>query len=192
VPTYVAQAMFVVQPPATPQVPNQLDTFRPSLALTASVVAQNLKSPSGESALRARGLVGEYDVVPRNSGTVQTPYYIIPSVQAIVIGHDQAVILRSVALLMDAFDDELVALQDQLDVARDQRITTEVIAPASASLQAPSRVRALAGVFIIGAGAAMLAPIWYDHLAAWRAGRSMVGRRHRRSGRRRATRTRHA
>lgn len=190
--TYVAQAIFVVQPPATPQVPNQLDTFTPSLALTASVVAQNLKSPSGESALRARGVVGEYDVVPRNSGTVQTPYYILPSVQAIVTGHDRDTTLRSVALLMSAFDSELVALQDQLDVAQDQRITTQVIAPASASLQAPSRIRALAGAFIIGVCAAVLAPIWCDRLAGWRAGRSKVGSRHRRTGSHRPSRTRHA
>lgn len=163
--TYTARETFVIQPPASPQVPNQLNAFRPSLALTASAVAQRLKSPLGERQLRARGVVGEYDLVPRNSGTVQTPAYIIPSVQALVTGRDRATALRSVSLLMSAFNSELAALQDRLDVAQDQRITTRVIAPADAVRHAPSRIRVLAGIGILGIVLAVLGPIWCDELA---------------------------
>ncbi len=178
-PTFVAQETFAVQPPASPQLPNQLNTFRPSLAMTAAVVAQRLKTPQVESQLRAEGVVGDYDVLPRNSGTVQTPAYIIPSLQVVVTTHDRDAALRSVALVIRAFDNELSALQDQVDVAVDQRITTAVIAPASAALQLPSKSRALAAIGILGLSTALLAPLWYERLASRWEPRARRGRRRR-------------
>lgn len=166
-PVYSASETFAVQPPRSPQVPNQLNMFRPSLAITAAVVAQRLKSPSGERQLRSRGLLGEYDVVPRNSGTVQTPAYVIPSLQATVSTHDRASALRGVALLVRVFQEELDSIQDEVDVAADQRITLSVLAAADAVRQAPARARALAGVALLGLAALVLVPLWYQQVGEW-------------------------
>jgi hypothetical protein len=170
-PTYTASEIFAVEPPVSPQVPNQLNVFRPSLAITAAAVAQRLKTPDGEARLRSRGLVGKYDVVPRNSGTVQTPAYIIPSLRAEVIANSQDVALRSVEVLTSVFREELSAMQDEWDVAATQRITVAVLAPASAVVLVPSRSRALAGVAILGLAGAIVLPLWYEQIRRRRARR---------------------
>jgi hypothetical protein len=159
---YTASEIFAVQPPASPQVPNQLNVFRPSLAITAAVVAQRLKSPSGIEKLRARGVVGDYDVVPRNSGTVQTPAYIIPSLQATVTTFDATRALRSLAIVMQAFEDELTGMQDERDVAPSQRITINVLAPPSAIAQLPTKARAVFAVGVIGLAGSILLPQWVE------------------------------
>jgi hypothetical protein len=182
-PKYKAIEVFTVQPPVSPQVPNQLNSFRPSLAITAAVVAQRLKTPAGEAKLRTRGVVGDYDVVPRNSGTVQTPAYIIPSLQATATTFDQSSALRSVVLLARAFSDELTAMQDELDVAAAQRIVVSEVAPASVVVQLPSRSRALLGVGLLGTAGAVLVPLWYEQAlrrrATPRSGARPRGRRRR-------------
>lgn len=163
-PTYVAKEVFAVQPPASPQLPNQLNNFRPSLAITAAMVAKRLNNPGGQAQMKARGVVGNYELVPRNSGTVQNPAYIIPSIEAQVTAGDRGGALHSVAILVDAFRDELAAIQDELDVASNQRIALEVLAPASAHLLLPSKVRALAAVGLLGLAGSILLSLWYDQL----------------------------
>jgi hypothetical protein len=152
------------------------------------MVAKRLKNPTGQAQLKARGVAGDYDVVPRNSGTVQTPAYIIPSLQAQVTTHDQASALRSVDILVQAFRDELTTIQDELDVAANQRITVEVLAPAGAYRQLPSKIRALAGVGLSGLAGSILLSLWYDQLLRRRARPSSISSRPRnRLGRRALT-----
>ncbi len=164
-PTFTATEIVAVQPPATPQMPNKLTDIRPSLAITSAVIARRLKSPSGEQQLRKLGVVGEYDLLPRNSGTTQNPAYVIPSIQIMVTTHDADAAMHSVDLVLRTFASELVALQDEWAVAKGQRLSIAVLAPAAVQPLVRSRTRALAAAGLIGLAAAVIASLWGDRFA---------------------------
>jgi hypothetical protein len=161
-PSYTASEIFAAQPPVTPWSPNSLTDFRPSLAITAALVAQLLKSPSGEALLHSRGLVGTYNLVPRNSGTQQNPAYIIPSVQATVTSADQDQAAASTTILLRAFDEDLKSLQDQWNVPANLRITITVLAPIAVTESVEAKSRALAGVAILGIASCFTIALWWD------------------------------
>jgi hypothetical protein len=167
-PTYRAVTVIALQPPQTPVHPNRLLDLRPSIALTAAMVTQQLKSRSGDAQMRSDGVIGDYALAPRNSGTTQTPAYAIPSVEASVIAHDQEGTVRSVDVIVAAFRDALGDLQRQWEVPATDRITVVTLAPPNALLLPVVKTRALLGVGLIGAAVTAMASIWLDHVVARR------------------------
>lgn len=163
-PTYIASEIVAVEPPSTDILPNQLTDLRPSLAITSAVVAQRLKNTTAEAQLRRTGVVGDYDLVPRNSGTTQNPAYLIPSIQITVTAHDAEAAARSVALVLTAFTNELVSLQDEWAVAGAQRLSIEVLAPTGIQAVVRAKSRALAGAGLVGLGVALTTTLWSDRV----------------------------
>ncbi|WP_117210354.1 hypothetical protein [Allorhizocola rhizosphaerae] len=149
-PRYEAFEVFAILPPQLPNIPNQLTGLRPSLAVTGAVVAQRLMSGSGRAQLRRAGVNGAYSLAPRNSGTVQTPEYLIAWVMAKANGPDEQTALRELDIIIQVFADELVRLQEEWDVAQAERITIGVLAAPSAALIPHSSIRALAGTGLAG------------------------------------------
>ncbi len=149
-PRYEAFEVFAILPPQLPNIPNQLTGLRPSLAVTGAVVAQRLMSGSGRTQLRNAGVTSNYSLAPRNSGTVQTPEYLIAWVMAKASGPDERTAMRALDTIISVFADELVRLQDERNVAQAERITIGVLAAPSASLVPHSKTRALAGTGLAG------------------------------------------
>ncbi len=168
-PRYEAFEVFAVLPPRLPDIPNQLTGLRPSLAVTGAVVAERLMSGSGRDQLRKAGVTGSYSLAPRNSGTVQTPEYLIAWVMAKASGPDEQTALRSLNTIIQAFADELVRLQDEWNVAQIERITIGVLAAPSAALIPHSSSRALGGTGLIGLILTITVALWWDWLARRRA-----------------------
>lgn len=166
--TYKAVTVIALQPPQTPQHPNRLTDLRPSVALTAAMLTRRLKSPSGDAQLRQAGVRGGYEIAPRNSGTTQTPAYAIPSVEVSVTSADRAAALRSVQVLVTAFDDELNSLQKEWGVALTDRISVVVLAPPTALVLLPVKSRALLGSTLLGAIITVASAFWMDRYAAHR------------------------
>jgi hypothetical protein len=165
---YRAVEVFAVRPPQTPDIPNQLASLRPSVATFSAGVAQRLSSPSGRAQLRAAGVRGTYVLTPRNSGTRQTPEYLIASVQATVTEPDEQTALSSLSTITAAFNRELNELQDEWNVAADERITITMLAEPNATKLASSRIRALAGTLLLGTGLSVGAALWLDEFLARR------------------------
>src|SRR4051812_1565144 len=81
-PGFRSEVVLEVQAPASELAkadnPNPYADVKGSLAATAALVAQGLSSDSSAAELHARGLAAGYALTPRNSGTVQEPYYWLP------------------------------------------------------------------------------------------------------------------
>jgi hypothetical protein len=159
---YRAVEVFAVRPPQTPDIPNQLASLRPSVATFSAGVAKRLSSPSGRGELRQAGVTGPYVLMPRNSGTRQTPEYLIASVQVTTTEGDEASALRSMATVTAAFTRELNALQDEWNVAAGERITITMLAEPTANKLPNSRVRALLGSALLGGALSVTVALWLD------------------------------
>jgi hypothetical protein len=159
---YRAVEVFAVRPPQTPDIPNQLASLRPSVATFSAGVAKRLSSPSGRAELGRAGVIGPYVLTPRNSGTRQTPEYLIASVQVTTTEGDEISALRSLATVTAAFTRELNALQDEWNVAAGERITITMLAEPTANKLPNSRIRALAGSVLLGAVLSVTVALWLD------------------------------
>jgi hypothetical protein len=148
------------------------------VATFSAGVAQRLSSPSGRAQLRQAGVIGPYVLTPRNSGTRQTPEYLIASVQATTTEADEQTALRSLATVTAAFTRELDELQNEWNVAAGERISITMLAEPTATRLPHSRVRALGGSLLLGTGLSIAAALWLDEF---------LSRRRRRSGARTAT-----
>jgi hypothetical protein len=79
---------------------------------------------------------------------------------------------------MGALDADLVDLQNRVGVAANDRVTTLMLVKPSTGVIPVRKTRALAGVLILGGGAAWLVPGWARRSAAKReAEKRAAGRR---------------
>jgi hypothetical protein len=161
-PTYEAKSLITLRAPRSQSVPNQFNDGRPSIALTGSLIAARLKSRSGEEQLRRDGVVGKYDLVPRNSGTSATPMYLIALLEVTAITHSEADGLRTVRTIVSRFASELDAVQAEWQVPGAERIGVAELAPPSIIPLHVLKSRALAGVALLGGFGTVLAALWLD------------------------------
>jgi hypothetical protein len=179
-PVFRAVAVVALQAPIRESVeddkPNPYTDPRRSLAATAAVVSQGMKSSSEAAVLHASGVVGAYDLEPRNSGTTEEPYFSMPRMDVTADAGDPDTAVKSVDVLVSKLDSELVALQNRVGVDPSDRITSLLLAKPSAAPVLGSRTRALLAVSVLGFGAAYLVPRWWDSAASRRAGRRDAAR----------------
>jgi hypothetical protein len=154
-PVYQATAAVVLTPPRTPSSPNTLAATTPAIAATGLAVDDILLSPAQTTALRARGVVDTYTVVPRNNGTTETPAYRVPTEQITVTGGDAAAVLTEADTLVADFATQLSAMQSAAGVATKAQITMGVLAPSTEVRLHGSRSRGLVAVVLLGTGAAV-------------------------------------
>jgi hypothetical protein len=163
-PVYRAAAVVALQPPTAETVkfdaPNPYSNPRSSLAATAAMVSQGLMSPSEQARLRAEGVVGTYNLQPRNSGTVQEPYFELPRIDVSVEAGDPATAKSSVVAVVADLDGVLLALQNQVGVEAGDRIVSLYLVMPSADRVFGSKIRGLFAVTLLGWGAAFLIPRW--------------------------------
>ncbi|MFC4018014.1 hypothetical protein ACFOW4_08640 [Micromonospora sp. GCM10011542] len=171
---YLASEVVVMQPPVSPYAPNPMTGLYPSISITGAAVAQRLSTPDAKARLRTAGVIGPYAFQPRNTGTNQEPRYVIGSMTMTTIASDEESGLRALAVLRDAFEQELKSLQDRWKVARQLRITTAVLVPPSATLQPHSPSRALVGAGLLGVIATLAVTLWTDEFFRRRGTRRSV------------------
>lgn len=159
---YRAQEVVVFQPPPAAGNVNPLTGVYPSLATTTAAVSQRMRSPANLERFRRAGISDAFEFAPRNTGTVQMPQYTIASMSISVTAGDEAVALRSLAALDTAYAHELDQLQDEWDVALDQRIAVSTLVAPSAVLLPTSRPRALIGAGLLGMLVSFAAALWLD------------------------------
>jgi hypothetical protein len=174
-PRFRSEAVLEVQAPASELAhadnPNPYADVKGSLAATAAMIAQGLSSDSSAADLHARGLAAGYSLTPRNSGTVQEPYYWLPRLDITADGPTIPAARSSLDILTTALQQGLISLQDRAGVRPDDRVTTKLLVPASTAPIPVRKSRALAGVFLIGGGAAWLVPAWVGNVRRRRASR---------------------
>ncbi|MHC3468721.1 hypothetical protein ACYF6T_08405 [Streptomyces sp. 7R007] len=175
-PRYVGSAVVVLKPPVTQNQPNQLTNLQPPLAVVSYAVVQQLQSPAGATELRAAGVRGDYQLIPRNSGTSATPRYLIPSlqVQSQASGPDAAV--TAVRRIIDVYTRHVEQLQTAQQVPSAGRITASVLTSPSAAEVQGNKSRGLAGMALLGLAAGVLGALWLDRYALGR--RKAPRRRH--------------
>ncbi|MBW8804610.1 MAG: hypothetical protein AUG49_05960 [Catenulispora sp. 13_1_20CM_3_70_7] len=163
-PRFRAQAVMAVELPAIEQAkqdnPNPYADAKASLAATAALVAEGLSSDSSAADLHARGLAAGYSLTPRNSGTVQEPFYYLPRLDITADGPSVDRAAASLRILITAMNSDLIGLQDRAGVDPNDRVTTKMLVNPSTTLIPVRKTRALAGVAVIGGGAAWLVPAW--------------------------------
>ncbi|WP_105969408.1 hypothetical protein [Streptomyces geranii] len=170
-PQFLSSAVVVLKPPATGNQPNQLTNLQPPLATLAYGIVQQLESPAGRKELRAVGVDGSYQLIPRNSGTSATPRYLIPSLQvqaraAAAVDADTAV-----RRIIEVYAEHVADLQSAQGVVAGARINASVlVAPSAAQVQG-NKSRALAGTALLGATLAVLGALWFDQFALRRRNR---------------------
>jgi hypothetical protein len=174
-PRFRTQAVIAVGAPSVEQNsadnPNPYADQKASLAATAALIAEGLSSDSSAAQLHAQGMPAGYSLTPRNSGTTQEPYYWLPRLDITADGPSVASASASLQILMGALDADLVDLQNRVGVAPGDRITTRLLVMPSTGVVPVRKTRALAGVLLIGGGAAALIPGWVRRGAARRSGR---------------------
>ncbi|MBS2963391.1 hypothetical protein KGA66_10065, partial [Actinocrinis puniceicyclus] len=159
---YQATSVLLLVPPQEPSAPNALAAATPSIAATGLVVDTILNDSSSADRLREAGVTGDYSLLPRNNGTVQTPKYTVPAEQLTVTGADPDALLASINALSKMFVEELADLQTRAGVPQSLRITTQqLVAPAVAQVHG-SKLRGLAGVAVLGATGCVVLPLWFD------------------------------
>lgn len=172
-PSYRGVAVVALQAPKaeslTDDKPNPYSDPRHSLAATAAAVAQSMSGPAVEARLRAAGLVGGYDLEPRNSGTVEEPFFNLPRLDVVTVAGDPAAAIRSVGILVDYLNTDLVGLQDQVGVEPADRVTSNYLVLPAANRVFTSKVRGLFAVTVLGLGTAFLVPRWLAESAGWLA-----------------------
>ncbi len=173
---YQAESVLLLVPPADPHAPNSLAAATPSIAATGVLVDSILSDSAAADRLRQAGVTGDYAIVPRNNGTVQTPKYSIPAEQMTVTGTDPNAVLTSVAALTKVFIQELNDLQARTGVPVSLRITTQELVPPAVAPVHGSKKRGLIGVALLGVIAVALLPQAYDRYARRRSRRSRASR----------------
>ncbi|GAA1995088.1 hypothetical protein [Catenulispora subtropica] len=172
-PRYRSEIVLSVQAPeselAKADNPNPYADVKGSLAATAALVAQGLSSDSSAAELHARGMAAGYQLTPRNSGTVQEPYYWLPRLDITADGPTVPAAMNSLKILTAAMQDSLVSLQDRAGVNPADRVTTKIIVPQSTVPIPVRKSRALAGVAVLGGGSAWLIPTWVRNVGRRRA-----------------------
>jgi hypothetical protein len=172
-PTYRAVAVVTLRAPRNENLPNQFNDGRPSIALTGALISARLKSRSGDAQLRADGVVGDYDLKPRNSGTSATPAYLIASVEVTVVTDRGPSALSSLDAVLHRFDTELDAVQAEWRVPEGDWIKVAVLNPPSVAPTVVVRSRALLGVAVLGTIASLAGAMWLDR---WLVRRRKAGR----------------
>ncbi|NUP46709.1 MAG: hypothetical protein HOW97_05265 [Catenulispora sp.] len=174
-PRFRSQAVFEVQAPASELAhsdnPNPYADVKGALAATAAMVAQGLSSESSAATLHAQGLAAGYSLTPRNSGTVQEPYYWLPRLDITADGPSIPSAMSSLQILTTALQDGLIDLQNRAGVNPTDRVTTKLLVPPSTAPIPVRKSRALAGTLLIGGGAAWLIPAWVGNVQRRRAER---------------------
>ncbi|MEZ0108703.1 hypothetical protein ABH920_002704 [Catenulispora sp. EB89] len=179
-PRYRTQAVVQVEAPAIEQAkadnPNPYADQKASLAATAALIAEGLSSDSSAAQLHAEGMSAGYSLTPRNSGTTQEPYYWLPRLDITADGPSVAAASGSLKILLNALNADLDDLQNRVGVDAGDRVRTQLLVSPSTGPVPVRKTRALAGVLLIGGGAAALIPGWVRREARRRsAGRG--GRR---------------
>jgi hypothetical protein len=162
---YQATAVLLLVPPKQPDAPNALAAVTPSIAQTGVLVDTVLNDATSADRLRKAGVTGDFSLSPRNNGTVQTPYYTVPAEQLTVNGSDPNAAVSSVTALTTVYSQELNTLQARAAVPTRDRITTQVLVPATATPVKGSKIRGLIGTTATGAIALVLVPVWFDRMA---------------------------
>lgn len=168
---YQADTVLLLIPPTDPSAPNALTAATPSIAQTGVLVDSILSDSSSAEQLRKAGVTGNFSLVPRNNGTIQTPRYTVPAEQLIVSGSDPDASLASVTALSSAYARELDDLQTRAGVTAADRITTQVLVPPAVAPVKGSKSRGLAGVAAIGGIAVVLLPAAFDRYVRRRSRR---------------------
>lgn len=180
-PRFRAQAVVQVEAPAVEQAkadnPNPYADQKASLAATAALIAQGLSSDSSAAQLHAQGMAAGYSLTPRNSGTTQEPYYWLPRLDITADGPSVASAAASLKILMDALNTDLDDLQNRVGIDPGDRVRTQLLVSPSTALVPVRKSRALAGVLLIGGGAAALVPGWVRREARRRTEGRGRGRR---------------
>lgn len=175
-PRFRTQAVIAVQAPEVEQAeaddPNPYADQKASLAATAALIAQGLSSDDSAAMLHARGMSAGYSLTPRNSGTTQEPYYWMPRLDVTADGPSVAAASASLQILVNALDTDLIDLQNRVGVAPGDRVRMHMLVLPSTGVVPVRKTRALAGVLLIGCGAAALIPGWVRRTAARRQPRS--------------------
>lgn len=180
-PIFQAQAVIGGLAPVQPTTPNQLvNVVQGELALMQAV-SNNLNSPDNQARMRADGVVPDYTLSMRNTGTSETPAYGLPTVIVQATSSDPNAALRSVGLLMDLYRSQLAQMQISLQVEPSQLVTTAVnVAPYVADASGrPSQ--AVVGAILLGVVFTIPFTLWCDRwlqrvapgglLIAWRSRR---------------------
>lgn len=168
---YLSQAVIVVKPPATGNQPNQFANLNPTLATVSYGVIQQLEAPEGVAELRAAGVHGSYQLIPRNSGTSATPRYLIPSLQVQSELPDPVQANRMVDTIIDVYSKHLIAMQSAQNVPVASRMSLDTLVSPSSAPVYGTKSRGLLGTAVLGAFLGVLGALWLD--------RWLMGRRHR-------------
>ncbi|MEU6352777.1 hypothetical protein ABZ896_26195 [Streptomyces sp. NPDC047072] len=164
-PEYLSSAVVVLKPPVTGNQPNQLTNLQPPLASLSYGVIQQLESPDGHKELKADGVEGTYQLIPRNSGTSATPAYLIPSVQVQARRGSAAEADAVVRKVIEVYGRHVAAVQEAQGVATGARISASVLVAPSSALVQGTKSRALAGTALLGGLGGILGALWFDRFA---------------------------
>ncbi|ACU77312.1 hypothetical protein Caci_8489 [Catenulispora acidiphila DSM 44928] len=163
-PRFRAQAVVEVEAPSVEQAhadnPNPYADQKASLAATAALIAEGLSSGSSAAELHAQGMSAGYSLTPRNSGTTQEPYYWLPRLDITADGPSVPAAGASLRILLGALNADLDDLQNRVGVDAGDRVRTQLLVSPSTTVIPVRKTRALAGVLLIGGGAAALIPGW--------------------------------
>jgi hypothetical protein len=161
-PLYQGTSIVVLAPPEQVTAPNKLAAVTPSLAVAGLAVNMALLDQSQAAALRQAGVIGDYTITPRNSGTDETPQYYVPSELINVETADPTVALHSVTVLQTIYAQQLASWQTTQGVATESQITAQVLAPPGVQEVLGAHSRGLIGTALLGVGAAIVLPLWFD------------------------------
>jgi hypothetical protein len=167
-PLYLGTSVVVLTPPKEATVPNKLAAVTPSIAVVGLAVNMSLLDKSQADRLRRDGVVGDFTITPRNSGTDETPQYLLPSELISVETGDPAVALRSVTTLQRLFAEQLDTWQADQGLAPVSRITAQVLVAPGVQPVLGAHSRGLIGTALLAAGASVVAPLWFDRYVRWR------------------------
>jgi hypothetical protein len=161
-PLYLGTCVVVLAPPTAPSAPNKLIAVTPSIAQAGLMVKMALSDQSQADRLQQAGVIGDFTIVPRNNGTTETPQYILPSeVLSVEVG-DPVVAQRSVTALEAVFAQKLDTLQAEVGIPAGDRLSTEVLVQPTVAPVLGSHTRGLLAVALLGGGASLIAPLWFD------------------------------
>jgi hypothetical protein len=175
-PRFRTQAVLQVEAPTVEEKsadnPNPYADQKASLAATAALIAEGLSSDSSAAQLHAQGMAAGYSLTPRNSGTTQEPYYWLPRLDITADGPSVAAATSSLRILVGVLDADLEDLQNRVGVTPGDRVRTQMLVLPSTGPVPVRKTRALAGVLLLGGGAAALIPGWVRREATRRSSRS--------------------
>ena len=170
-PLFQGTAIVVLAPPVQVTAPNKLAATTPSLAVAGLAVNMALLDRSQDARLAQAGVIGDYTITPRNSGTSETPQYDLPSELISVETGDPTVALHSVTVLQTLYAEQLAAWQADQGLDPSIWITAQVLDPPDVQGVIGSHSRALIGTALLGVAAAIVLPLWYDRIVRSRAPR---------------------